>query len=190
MPRKSLYGRREIQMAAYNRSAASFFLALAENQQEGEFYSSNASLLYSAFTLEAFFNTIGATLKLNDEGFDRASPGDKLRIIAAKLEVKLDRRSRPYSSLTPLFTFRNAVAHGRQERQNIKQKVDPQWTALQMVKSLESEWERYCNKANARRAYDDVRQVAADLCDQAGLSNFPGFPFGVSSSGVYRAHST
>lgn len=189
MPRKSLYGRLEIQMAAYNRSAATFFLKLAESQPDGEFYSSNASLIFSAFTLEAFLNTLGAKLKLEGEEYERASPDDKLRTIEAKLDFKPNRRSRPYSTLTSLFKFRNAVAHGRHERQNVKQKVDPQWTALQMVTSLETEWERYCRKAIARKAYDDVHQIATDLCYRAGLSAFPGFPFGTPSSGIYRVET-
>ena len=176
-------------MAAYNRSAATFFTELAERQADGEFYSAMASLVFSAFTLEAFFNTLGEKLNLTSDEYKRASPDGKMRALSNNLEFTIDRKRRPYSSLSPLFRFRNAVAHGQIEKQRVNKAIDPQWTALQAVKSIESEVMRYCCKANAKKAYEDTRLVASDLCNRAGFPVFPGFPFGLHASGIYKTSS-
>jgi hypothetical protein len=44
-----LYGKKEVRAAAYNRMAARYFLKLAEDSEEGQFFTSQSSLLFSAF---------------------------------------------------------------------------------------------------------------------------------------------
>lgn len=65
MAKAKLYGKKDVRTAAYNRFAARFFLNLAELQREGQFFSAQASLVFSAFTHEAFLNTLGPKLIKN-----------------------------------------------------------------------------------------------------------------------------
>ena len=189
MPQQKLYGSQKINMAAYNCAAAKFFLKLAEEQPDGEFYFSMASLVFSAFTFEAFLNSVGAKLEKCWEQHGRKPPKEKLDVITEMLGLKPNNTARPYSSLRQLLKFRNTIAHGKDEQRNIAKKFNPTWTNLQMVKSLETEWQKYCRKANARKAFDDIRLVAEEICTKAGFPKFPDFPFGSTSHGMYsRSH--
>jgi hypothetical protein len=57
MPR--LYGTKDVRVAAYNRKASKYFLELAESVEKARFFTAQASLVYSAFTHEAFLNQLG-----------------------------------------------------------------------------------------------------------------------------------
>ena len=186
MAHAQLYGKREVRTAAYNRSAAHFFLQLAEHQEDGEFYSSQGSLVFSAFTHEAFLNALGTRVIKDWAEHECESPQEKLKTIAGELKHAPAMGKRPYQTLKGLIRFRNLIAHGREERVSVSRKVVAGTSAREMVKGLETEWQKYCTKANARQAYDDVRDVAVDLCTHAGLTSFAGFPFGSPASGFFR----
>lgn len=60
MTKVRLYGRKEVRAAAYNRIADSHLLDLAKQEEEGQLYTCQASLMFIAFTLEAFLNSLGS----------------------------------------------------------------------------------------------------------------------------------
>jgi len=183
-----LYGKKDLRIAAYNRSGARFFLSLAEKQEEGQFYSAQASLLFSAFTHEAFLNNLGTRIIKDWSQHDRDTPKAKLTVICNTISYKPNMGTRPYQTLTELFRFRNLIVHGREETISTpaKGKVVTRVDKGGYLDALEGKWERYCTVQNARKAYDDVGGIAADLCDKAGIRKFAGFPFGTLASGMYQ----
>jgi hypothetical protein len=186
MPRVRLYGKKDLRTAAYNRSAANFFLELAETQVEGQFYSAQASIVFSAFTHEAFLNTLGPKIVKEWADHERDRPGDKLNLICKRIGYKPNRGRRPYQTLKRLFKFRNLIAHGREETIRVEGKIVPKQDKSGYLNAIEGEWEKYCTVNNARRAYDDVRAIAVDLCRNTGIQDFAGFPFGSPASGLFR----
>jgi hypothetical protein len=190
MSRSVLYGKRTVRAAAYNRMAAKFFLDRAEKEEGDILYLSQASLIFSAFTHEAFLNTLGERLIKEWACFEYDKPQEKLTRICSALQYQPAKGKRPYQTLKRLFWFRNLTAHGRDSEHNVREQIPASGKLTDAVKSIESPWEQYCTKANARRAYEDVQTIAVDLCEKAGFKRFPGFPFGTPVSGMYVARAS
>lgn len=184
-----LYGRKEVRAAAYNRIAAHHFLILAQKSKEGRLYTCKASLVFSAFTLEAFLNSLGPKVYPVWSEIARIGPLEKLKVLAHFLSYELDFGKRPHQTVTELVKFRNSVAHGRDEiitlngREVPRQKRNISYTLM-----VKSEWVKYCKVANAKRAYEDVGQLAEGLASKANIQKMPGYPFGSPESGMLGVH--
>jgi hypothetical protein len=186
MAKVKLYGKKNLRTAAYNRSAAKYFLNLAESEVEGSFFSSQASIVFSAFTHEAFLNTLGAKIDKCWEGYEYSSPEEKLKRICKCLEYKPNKGTRPYQTLEKLFRFRNLIAHGREETLKVEGMIVSKKETGGYLDAIESEWEKYCTIENARKAYKDINDIAVDICEQAKIERFAGFPFGNPASGTFE----
>lgn len=190
MPSVKLYGKKEIHMAAYNRSASRFYLELAEKQEDGRFYSAQASIVFSAFTYEAFLNTLGARQLKNWDTYDRENTANKLKAICDKISYKPLKGKRPYQSLKKLIWFRNLTAHGREEIVKVEGRTVSKQEKITSYNAIESEWEKYCTIKNARKVYEDVNKIAEDLCQRIGIRKFAGFPFGNLASSIYTVRKS
>lgn len=187
MSKVQLYGTKEIRAAAYNRMTAGYFLKLAEASQEGQFYTSQASLLFSAFTHEAFLNTLGPKIIPFWEELEYLKPTQKLTIIAKTLHYSPDFSQRPYQTLKALFDFRNAMAHGRDEEIHLEGMTVPRSeSGLGYTEAVTAVWVAYCTVNNAKRAYEDVEKIARDLSDRAKVENVPNYPFGSPESSLVK----
>lgn len=187
MANVKLYGKKEVRAAAYNHMTARHFLSLAENTEKGSFYTAQASLLFSAFTHEAFLNTLGPKLISYWEELEYLNPTKKLKIIAETLNYKPDLSKRPYQTLKTLFVFRNAIAHGRDEQVLVDGKAVPMSASGAGYSQLvEADWVAYCTTQNAKRAFEDVEEMARDLSDRAGVERMPNYPFGSPESSMLR----
>lgn len=184
MPRVS--GFKTVSAAAYNRKAADHFLKIAKSTEEGRFYTAKASLIFSAFTHEAFLNSLGEKLIPFGVELDRLSVAKKLKVISSQIEYAPNLGTRPYQTLRGLFRFRNSMAHGRDKtvREDDKKVVDSGPGAN--FDAISTTWESYCTVDNAAMAFDDVEAIAKDLCDRAGVERFAGYPFGTLGAGSYR----
>ena len=78
-------GFKMVSAAAYNRKAAGYFLEIAKLTEDGQFYTAKASLLFSAFTHEAFLNSLGEKLLPSWGQLDRIPVGKKLKIISSHI---------------------------------------------------------------------------------------------------------
>jgi hypothetical protein len=180
-----LYGRKEVRAAAYNRLSARHFLELAERQLEGRFFASQASLVFSAFTHEAFLNTLGPKVVPAWAQLDRASPWKKLTAICDAIGYRPHKGRRPYVTLKRLLRFRNLLAHGRHETVEVTGKLVRR-RARGYMDAVAGEWESYCTVKNARRAFDDVCAIAEDLFAKAKIEDLTGMPFGSPASTFFR----
>jgi len=185
MPKVKLYGKKDVRTAAYNYMAAKFFLNLAEDQEDGRFFSSQSSIVFSAFTYEAFLNTLGNKIFNTWDEYEKYNVDDKLTLICKKIDYKPSKGKRPYQTMEKIYKFRNLIAHGKDETINIQGKVVHK-NGMSYLDSIESEWEKMCKPLKARKAYEDVKAVAIDLCENAGIENFAGYPFGSPVSGFFR----
>ena len=93
---------------------ASFWtLDQAKKEVEGSFYQIMASLIFTAFSLEAYLNHIGKIIFECWDDLDRLSPYAKINVIAEKLKVNKKNSKRPFQTIRILFIFRNDLAHGK-----------------------------------------------------------------------------
>lgn len=187
MEKVKLYGTKEVRAAAYNRMTARSFLNLAEKSKEGQFYTSQASLLFSAFTHEAFLNTLGTKIISFWKELEYLKPTQKLTIIAETLQFSPDFSQRPYQTLKALFDFRNAMAHGRDEEIHLDGVTVPRSdSSTGYTEAVTAVWVAFCTVENAKRAYEDIEKIARDLADRAKIEEMPNYPFGSPESTLLR----
>ena len=120
-----------------------------------------ASLIYTAFTMEAYLNHIGEQIFGCWDDLDGLSPRKKLNVIAEKLMVGKDDGKRPFQTLKKLLDFRDDVAHGKTIFLKTESEIRIVNSGLDdyMHKSLETEWEKYCTQDNAKLASEDVESI-------------------------------
>lgn len=153
----------------------------ATNVQEGSFYTEMSSLIFSAFTLEAYMNHVGDRLFPFWEELDRLSYSKKLKIITMHLGIKPDASKRPYQTIKSLFRFRNSIAHGRSQILTPDPKITDVEDDMRNHEGPKTEWEEYCNIDNVNRAIEDVEQIITEIHKAAGLGDYPMQDHGVTS---------
>ena len=115
------------------------------SRKRGDYFTAQASILFSAFTHEAFLNTLGPKIITFWEAVEFLSPSKKLTIITASLKYKPVFGECPYLTLQSLFAFRNAIAHGRAEELKLGGKtVSTSKSNLSYVEAVGSKWVVYC----------------------------------------------
>ena len=145
----------------------------AEKEFEGSFFQIMASLIFTAFTLEAYLNHIGKSIFECWDDLERLSPSGKINIIAEKLKVIKDDSKRPFQTVKKLFEFRNEVAHGKTVLLNTAEQIsiaDADFNKY-MHKMLEPEWEKYSTLDNAKRAREDVEEIIKMFHSTGGKEN-------------------
>jgi len=155
----------------------------ARKEVGGSFYQITASLIFTAFTLEAYLNHIGKIVFQCWDDLDRLSPNAKINVIAEKLNVNNDNSKRPFQTIRILFDFRNDIAHGKTitlSDTKVFLFTDKKHE-IYVHESLEPKWVRYCTIDNAERARMDVGKIMKLYNDSAGMKDYLGISVGTSS---------
>lgn len=148
-------------------------LRKAKEDRKGSYYQFMASLIFTAFTLEAYLNHIGQRIFACWNDLERLSPSKKLNVIAEKLGVAKDDSKRPFQTVSSLFKFRNDVAHGK----SVQLKSEDQIRVIDdkfddyMHDPLETRWQKYCTLKNAERAREDVEKIIKLLHEVSGITD-------------------
>ena len=160
---------------------SSYLLEMAKKVDEGQYHLIMSSLVFKAFTIEAYFNHVGR--KIFDDWKDverNLSPKNKLDKISKKFEIKIDYGCRPWQLIDEIFTFRNDIAHGKsldivQSETVAQDKYDKGY-------DLKTEWEKYCTMKNLERADKEISNIVHMIHDAANLTEeYPfvmGFAYG------------
>lgn len=154
---------------AYLRAASWHAYQDADEKEEGRFYNNMISIVFSAFTLEAYLNQLGEALFRCWSKVERKlGPEDKLHLIAERIPFHLDFGKRPFQSFRPIIRFRNYMAHGRSE---FLQEETAQLLLPEEEPDLpDPEWKSEITLANAKRYLDDTKAMIESLHSAAGLS--------------------
>jgi hypothetical protein len=139
-----------------------------KEKRDGYFYEAMASLIFSAFTLEAYLNHLGQLLLPYWDQIEQIPPSQKLSVITSHLKAPRDDGKRPYQTLNELFRFRNAIAHGKSRILKTTKvvEIDTDSIPFDQMKSKEDE---YCTIQNADRALKDVEEIIKSLHKLAKL---------------------
>jgi|SRR5438105_376654 len=130
---------------------------------EGASWQFLSSLVLTAFSFEAYLNHVGAKTFECWEDLDRLPPLAKLELLTEALGVKFPNGTgaRPLQTVSKLFNFRNAIAHGRTSE--IKYKpvtVDLTKYEKEYRAPLLTDWEQLIQSEEfALRAREDVEEV-------------------------------
>ncbi|MCJ7653693.1 MAG: hypothetical protein MUO97_00050 [Dehalococcoidia bacterium] len=173
---------RQVNTYAEMWHASDVMLGKAKENPEGSFYQLMASLIFTAFTLEAYLNHIGQSIFKCWDDLEQLSPKRKLNLIAEKLKIERDDSKRPFQTVSKLFKFRNDIAHGKTVRlksENQINVVDLDYTLnVRLGQHLETPWQKYCSLRNAERAREDVKIIIQKLHKAAGVTDHILFSFG------------
>jgi hypothetical protein len=167
--------------------ASHVMLYKAEKDVGGSYYQLMASLIFTAFTLEAYLNHIGERIFVCWDDLEQLSPQRKLNVIAEKMGIERNEGERPYQTIKELFKFRNEVAHGKSVFLKSDDHIVGTNTEIDkyMSEPLEPKWKRYCSLKNAKRAREDVKNVITEFHAAAGITD--DFLF---NTGIWSGHAT
>ena len=161
-----------------------------QEYKTGSYWQFMASLVFTAFTMEAYLNHIGSKLFKCWDDLESLSPPKKLKLICEHLGIKADYSKRPYQSIKQLFKFRNEVAHGK----SVKIKSDKQIQYFEkdldaiMKKPVSTSWERYSTEKNALKSREDIEAIIRELHDKAGIKDDPVFFHGMALGSASLIH--
>ena len=170
---------REIRTYAYLYMASRDALDTATKTDDGQFYKIITSLVFAAFTLEAYLNHIGEIRIEFWEEIESIKTISKLKIIYKNLGLKYDNSKRPIQTVIELFKFRNLMAHGRTKRiqkqgYTKKEKPDPGENLII------GKWEEFVNLKEANRALEDIKEIMESICEATGSKKESLINFGYS----------
>jgi len=88
-------------------------LSLEEAAKQGPGWANHVqiAIVFSAISLEAICNVVGDVCVEDWEDYESCSPRAKLRVIASKLDISIDKSEEPWSSVYWLTNVRNKIAH-------------------------------------------------------------------------------
>ena len=145
-----------------------------------------ASLVFTAFTLEAYLNHIGPKVLKSWAKPERFGPRKKLKEIAKQLQIVPNYDERPWQVMNQLFGFRNDIAHGKSEVVKDGSNVPiHEFSDDRFGDIVQTDWEKYCTEKNARRAREDVAKIVHALNEAGGFEH--DYPF---ISGFQRRSAT
>jgi hypothetical protein len=169
---------------------------VGEREVRGSSYQFLSSIILTAVSFEAYLNHVGASVSKSWKGLEPLSPSAKLDLLCELLRVDLpsDKGSRPRQTITELFNFRNALAHGRSETIQPKAEiVAADALDLHFSRPLRKQWERSIQNADfANRAREDAKAIMTLLHNASpepkeGLLSFgAGMPRGCRSADADR----
>lgn len=182
--RALISGRRTTKTYVYLKIGAVHMLQLAKSSKEGQLYTCVSSLILAAFMLEAYFNHLG---KQFDKSWDRnerkKSKRQKLESLSRAVSPPVDLSTRPFGSVTELFSFRDWMAHGRTLDESVNAEID---YTDELAKAIPgTKWQEFATVENAESLVDDAIKVVEILHQAHGLGPNP---FIDGGGGIYVAH--
>lgn len=181
-PKKAVVSKtREVHTYAELWHGSRVLLERAQADPKGCYWLWMASLVFSAFSLEAYLNHIGSKLFRSWNALERLSPEEKLLVVCEKLNLEFDSGVRPLNTIRQLFKFRNDVAHGKTVTVREDDIVDiNEYLDKYLGQRPLATWEKYCTEQNAELTREDVEKVIRKIHDTAKPEDDPAFFFGIA----------
>jgi len=153
---------------AYLRNASYMLHKQAKSTMSGQAHMYLASMLLSAFSMEAYLNHLGSeTIPYWATLERRLGPGEKLDVLTKHLLPSIDLAKKPFHTFSVLFGFRNALVHGRTEYLTAE---STQCLSEDAVPWLpETKWEKMISQPMAERFLADTKSMIQILQASAHL---------------------
>ena len=103
----SISRERDVRTYAEMWHTSRILLLKGQEIQEGAYHQFMASLVFTAFSLEAYLNHLGPKIFRCWESLERLSPKDKLNVVADKIGLEINYGVRPWQVMKDLFGFRD-----------------------------------------------------------------------------------
>ncbi len=127
------------------------------------------SMMFDAFTIEAYLNHLGAlTFSFWAPLKKKLSAREKLEVICDELDFHPDLGSSPWQNLGLIFELRNLLAHAQTEVVPFKGELRGQELIIQ--KWPKAKWEGFLSPDRCQRFLDDTKAMIKQLANAAGIS--------------------
>jgi hypothetical protein len=166
-PKVSIVTEREVITYSQMWHTSECLFQRGQEQEAGSFHQFMASLVFTAFTLEAYLNHVGSRLFRCWDDLEHLGHDEKLNLIAEHLGVTINRGIRPWQDLKKLFGFRNSIAHGKSKAFKPPVRVVSLEEHEADVSMVRTEWELFCTQEAAKSARADVEKVVFTLYEAA-----------------------
>lgn len=170
--KKFVVAQKTVYTVGYLRMVSWQALEAAKESERGSYYNLMASLVFSAFTIEAYLNHLGANVIPFWSIIERnLSPAKKLEIIVVQLAKPIDYGCRPFQSFKSIFQLRDFLAHDRTEylaEESIQFLSDGDKPELPKAK-----WQKQVTIENVQRYFDDTKEIIEYLHSASGLDFNP-----------------
>lgn len=159
---------RDVRMYAEMWHTSEVLLMNGKENAKGCTHQFRASLVFTAFMLEAYLNHIGKTLFRCWDDLDRLGPKEKLNVIADRIGLQVDYGREPWQIVKDLFVFRNKIAHGRSGKLSETVSLN-QYQDEVLPQFVLTDWEKYCNLEKAERAREHVEAIVHKIHKAANI---------------------
>ena len=172
--KKLVAASKTVYTVGYLRAVSHHALEEARENEKGSYFNLMVTLVFSAFTIEAYLNHLGTKVIPFWSTIERSlSPSKKLEIIAVQLAKPIDYGRRPFQSFKSIFRLRDFLAHGRKEyvaEESIQILSDGDKPKLP-----EAEWQKQVTIENVQRYFDDTKEIIEFLHSSSSLDFNPLF---------------
>lgn len=155
----------------------------ANEDSVGCFHLFKASLVFAAFTFEAFLNHVGSKKCPCWPYLERRlGPEEKLGLISEHIGLKVDYNQLPWKILKELLPFRHSHAHAKSKK-FVEKKTLPIDGYEDYLNTIErSNWDKYCNQTEVARIRNQLEKMMREIWTTAGFEEHdlfrPGMTFG------------
>jgi hypothetical protein len=146
-------------------AVADYAIIDGKADRSGSFFKWMTAAVFSAFSLEAYLNHLGAERFKCWEDLERLSVEAKLSLILEDLGKLPDLSRRPFQTVKTLLRLRNQLAHGRTER--LEEKTVQTLSPGQRPRYPALKWETLCTETYAERFHQDSMDVIKQLDEWA-----------------------
>lgn len=181
MPSLHVSGSHETNTFVYMWLGARHMLDMAKQTTEGRLYTCIASLMFSAFMLEAYFNHLGSLRNREWDKVERKYPKlEKYKMFAEAAGVGVDLNIYPQKSLVELFNFRDSMAHGKTTTGGIDIELEIEASIIPAFPT--TEWQSFATPENAERLLVDAVSLIKEIHRACGYQDDP---FAKAGEGLY-----
>lgn len=169
-------------LATYSRLRGTSWVALKQAQKstKDRFYNCLIVMLFTAFSLEAYLNHLGASeLEYWTALKRKLSPREKLEVLSKAMGFEVDYGRRPFQTFGEVFRFRNSLVHAETEYLSVE--------ALEASESIPlAKWEEKVTLETARRFHRDAKAMMVQLHSCSGIVEEPLFDTDIISAEARR----
>lgn len=162
--------RKVITYAAFWRTS-NVLLEKAQSEVQGSYYLFMSSLVFSAFTLEAFLNHMGEHLFQAWNDLEPLNARAKINVICERLGLTPNWGAIPWQIVPEIVGFRNKVAHGKNALLKFEKTVSADNYDDILHQFLMADWQDYATESNAIRVRTQLENLFKLIHTKAGIEN-------------------
>jgi len=148
----------------------SFSLKQAEEQEKFRNYNCMITMVFCAFTLEAYLNHIGENyFTIWDSKDNRLSNDQKLEKLLVLRNLKIDKEKEPFLYFGKIFSYRDNIVHCRTQTISNWQKIEQNEIPTEPL----TIWEKMTSLEKAQNFHNNTKEMIIYLSKEIDSMDFP-----------------